>query len=84
MLHKIQPNIKGRLEEILDDGKARGFWKTKTEFTEVMGISPQVLSNVLSPTMDREVPKSLIMGLARVNYNITWLLYGTGPYRNNR
>jgi hypothetical protein len=32
--------------------------------------------------MNREIPKSIVYGLARLNYNITWFLYGYGPMRN--
>ena len=81
--YRTQHDIKKRIEFIINDGKTKRLWKNKTEFAEVMGITPQILCNVMSIKVDREIPKSLIMGLARVNYNITWLLYGTGHHHNN-
>ena len=81
-MNRIQPNIKKRIEFIINDGKTKRLWKNRTEFSEVMGITPQILCNIMSPKVDREIPKSLIMGLARVNYNITWLLHGTGNHIN--
>ena len=71
-------NIRKRLEYILDSGP----WNSKTEFCSSVGISPQILSNLIAKESEREAPKSLLIGLARLNYNITWLLYGVGPERN--
>jgi transcriptional regulator with XRE-family HTH domain len=67
-----------RLDEILNTGH----WQNQTEFCEVVGITPQILSNFRSKEMNREPPKSLIYGLARMNYNITWFLFGHGSMKN--
>ena len=67
-----------RLEQILESGP----WRSKTEFCESVGITPQILSNLLNSDMNREIPKSIVYGLARLNYNITWFLYGHGPEKN--
>jgi hypothetical protein len=67
-----------RLEQILEDGP----WRSKTEFCEAVGITPQILSNLFNSDMNREIPKSIVYGLARLNYNITWFLYGHGPMKN--
>jgi hypothetical protein len=59
-----------------------GPWHSKTDFCASVGISPQILSNLIARDSTREIPKSLLIGLARLNYNITWVLYGVGPERN--
>ena len=67
-----------RLEQILENGP----WRSKTEFCDAVGITPQILSNLFNSDMNREIPKSVVYGLARLNYNITWFLYGHGPEKN--
>ena len=71
-------SIIDRLQEIIDVGH----WQTQSDFCESVGISPQILCNTKNASMEREVPKSLLIGLARLNYNITWFLYGHGPMKN--
>ena len=71
-------NIRKRIIYILETGP----WGSKTDFCGSVGISPQILSNLIKKDSNREIPKSLLIGLARLNYNITWVLYGVGPERN--
>ena len=70
--------ILSRLSQIIEDSP----YKTKTEFCEALKISPQVLGNVQNPNnKNRDIPKSILNGLANLGYNVTWLLYGSGSMR---
>lgn len=69
--------ILSRLYEIMDDGP----WQSQQDFCESVGITPQILCNLKREDYGREVPKSLLIGLARLQYNITWFLYGVGPMK---
>jgi len=73
-------NILNRLQELFE----MSHYRTKTEFCQAMGISPQVLGNVQNPkNVNRDIPKSILAGLSRLGYNTQWLLYGTGGPRAN-
>lgn len=63
-----------RLAQIIE----RSRYRTKTEFCEAMGVSPQVLGNLQNPNNSRGIPKSLMIGLAFHGYNLQWLLWGIG------
>ncbi len=68
-----------RLAELIEGSG----YRTKTEFCQAMGISPQILGNVQNPkNTNRGVPKSLMLGLAQHGYNLQWLLWGTGEKKN--
>jgi len=68
-----------RLATIIQDSG----YRTKTEFCEAMGISPQSLGNVQNPkNTNRGIPKSLMLGLAQHGYNLQWLLWGVGDKKN--
>ena len=57
-------------------------YRTKTEFCQAIGVSPQVLGNFQNPNNpERELPKSILNGLAKLGYNITWVLYGAGAQK---
>ena len=74
----IKSKVNERLCQIIDESP----YKTKTEFCEAVGVSPQVLGNYQNPNNpERELPKSLLNGLAKLGYNITWLLYGAGAQK---
>jgi hypothetical protein len=67
-----------RLQVILDSGP----WQSKSEFCDSVGITPQILANLFHQDSKREIPKSLLVGLARLNFNITWFLFGVGSIKN--
>ena len=75
---QYRAKILDRLHQIIESGP----WRTQAEFCESIGITPQVLSNLFHPDSKREIPKSLMNGLIRLNYNMTWLYYGYGPMKN--
>jgi transcriptional regulator with XRE-family HTH domain len=67
-----------RLEQII----AESPYRTKTEFCQALGVSPQVLGNIQNPNnKDREIPKSILNGLAKLGYNLTWILFGAGDQK---
>ena len=59
-------------------------YRTKTAWCEALCISPQVLGNILHPNCERDIPKSVLAGLARLGYNTQWLLYGIGGMRSTK
>ena len=59
-------------------------YHTKTAWCESLGISPQVLGNLLHPSCERDIPKSVLAGVARQGYNTQWLLYGIGGMRSTK
>jgi hypothetical protein len=59
-------------------------YKTKTAWCESLGISPQILGNLLHPSSERDIPKSVLAGVARQGYNTQWLLYGIGGMRSTK
>lgn len=76
MPNKVKVNE--RLSQIISESP----YRTKTEFCEAMGVSPQVLGNFQNPNNpERELPKSILNGLAKLGYNITWILYGAGAQK---
>tara|TARA_B100001093_G_C26423557_1_gene840871 strand:+ start:71 stop:421 length:351 start_codon:yes stop_codon:yes gene_type:complete len=75
---RYRAKILDRLTQIIESGP----WQTRAEFCDSIGISAQVLSNLFHPESRREIPKSLMNGLIRLNYNMTWLYYGYGPMKN--
>jgi len=76
MPNKVKVNE--RLSQIISESP----YRTKTEFCEAMGVSPQVLGNFQNPNNpERELPKSILNGLAKLGYNITWVLYGAGAHK---
>ena len=51
-------NILNRLQELFE----MSHYRTKTEFCQAMGISPQVLGNVQNPkNVNRDIPKSILL-----------------------
>jgi transcriptional regulator with XRE-family HTH domain len=77
---KNREQVLQRLSQIYEDGP----YRTKTEFCDAMGISPQVLGNIQNPkNADRDISKTVLNGIAKLGYNITWLLNGTGSMRSS-
>jgi hypothetical protein len=69
-----------RLQQFIDESP----YRTKTEFCQAAGFSPQVLGNIQNPkNKDRDIPKSILQGLARLGCNLTWLLHGAGDSKSN-
>ena len=69
-----------RLQQIMEGSP----YHTKTEFSQALGVSPQVLGNVQNrKNTGRGIPKSILTGLSRLGYNTQWLLYGVGSQRAN-
>ena len=62
-----------RIQKIIEDN-----YGTKTEFCRAVGVSPQILGNFQNPNSDRGMPKSLMIGISKLGWNIQWLLYGIG------
>lgn len=76
MYNKVKVN--DRLNQIIEESP----YKSKTEFCQALGVSPQVLGNFQNPNNpERDLPKSVLNGLAKLGYNITWLLYGAGAQK---
>lgn len=70
--------VNERLNQIISESP----YRTKTEFCQALGVTPQVLGNYQNPNNpERELPKSILNGLAKLGYNITWLLYGAGAQK---
>ena len=70
-----------RLQQIMEGSP----YQTKTEFSQALGVSPQVLGNVQNRrNTGRGIPKSILTGLSRLGYNTQWLLYGVGSQRANQ
>lgn len=75
-----RPKVLERLQNLIETSH----YRTKTEFCQALGVSPQVLGNVQNPRNEnRDIPKSILAGLSRLGYNTQWLLYGTGGPRAN-
>lgn len=73
---------KTKVNERLNQIIAESPYRTKTEFCQALGVTPQVLGNYQNPNNpERELPKSILNGLAKLGYNITWLLYGAGAQK---
>lgn len=75
----IKEKMLQRLAQIIEQSG----YLTKTEFCEAMGVSPQVLGNLQNPNSNRDIPKSLMIGLAYRGYNLQWLLWGIGKEKRN-
>jgi hypothetical protein len=76
MYNKVKVN--DRLNQIIEESP----YRSKTEFCQALGVSPQVLGNFQNPNNpERDLPKSVLNGLAKLGYNITWLLYGAGSQK---
>ena len=76
MYNKVKVN--DRLNQIIEESP----YRSKTEFCQALGVSPQVLGNFQNPNNpERDLPKSVLNGLAKLGYNITWLLYGAGAQK---
>ena len=76
MYNKVKVN--DRLNQIIEESP----YRSKTEFCQALGVSPQVLGNFQNPNNpERDLPKSILNGLAKLGYNITWLLYGAGAQK---
>ena len=58
-------------------------YPSKTQFCDAIGISPQVLGNVQNPNNpEREIPRSILEGIAKLGFSNRWLLWGTGSMRD--
>jgi len=66
--------VRQRLCQIIEESP----YRTKTEFCQSIGISPQVLGNFLNPNGNRKLPQSILIPLVSRGYDAQWLLYGLG------